>query len=181
MDRVRLIAGSHRWLLLAALSLLAVALGTAMFSGAKFTSRSANTASLVAGSVQLSSTKPNEATIVAAAGMKPGESRSGTISIGNEGNVTGAVSLNMTGLTGTALAAVIDFKLDDVTGGLTTQKWSGRLGAFPGVSLGDFAVNEKHEYRFTLSWPSASNEAALQGASTTLTFQWSGVSQGGAS
>lgn len=181
MDRVRLIARSHRWLLLAALSLLAVALGTAMFSGARFTSRSANTASLVTGSVQLSSTKPNEATIVSATGMKPGESRSGTVTIGNEGNVTGTVSLNMTGLSGTALAAVIDFKLEDVTGGVTAQKWSGKLGAFPGIGLGNFAANEKRDYRLTFSWPSASNEAALQGASTSLTFQWSGVSQGGAS
>jgi hypothetical protein len=180
MDRVRLIAGSHRWLLLAALSLLALALGTAMFSGAKFTSRSANTASLVTGNVQLSSTKPNEATIVSAAAMKPGESRSGTITIGNEGNVTGTVSLAGTGLTGTALAAVIDFKLEDITGGVTTQKWSGKLGAFPGVGLGNFAVNEKHEYRLTLSWPSGSNEAALQGTSTSLTFQWRGVSWSGA-
>jgi hypothetical protein len=180
MDRVRLIAGSHRWLLLAALSLLAVALGTAMFSGAKFTSRSANTASLVTGSIQLSTTKPNDATIVSAVGMKPGESRSGTIAIGNEGGVAGTVSLNASGLTGTVLAAVIDFKLEDITGGVTTQKWSGKLGVFPGVNLGNFAVNEKREYRLTLSWPSGSNEAALQGTTTALIFQWSGVSQGGA-
>ena len=86
MDRVRLISGSHRWLLLAALALLALALGSAMFSGASFSSKSANSASLAAGSVQLSSSKPNQA-IVAATGMKPGDSREGTITIGNEGDV----------------------------------------------------------------------------------------------
>jgi len=178
MDRLRLLLHSRHWLLLASLALVALALGSAMFSGASFTSKSANKASFVAGSVQLSSTKPNQA-VVSATAMKPGESRSGTITIGNEGDVTGTVSLNATGLSGTALAAVIDFKLEDITGGVTTQKWSGKLGAFTGVSLGNFAVDEKREYRLTLSWSSAANEAALQGTSSSLTFQWSGVSWSG--
>jgi hypothetical protein len=174
MDRVRLILHSRHWLLLAALALLALALGTAMFSGAKFTSRSANTASLSAGSVQLSSSLPNQA-IVAASGMKPGVSREGTIKIGNEGDVPGTVTLKATGLTGTALAAVIDLKIEDVTSG-TTQKWSGKLGTFASLSLGSFATEAKRTYRFTLSWPAASDEASLQGLSTSLTFQWNGVS-----
>ncbi len=174
MDRVRLILHSRHWLLLAALALLALALGTAMFSGAKFTSRSANTASLVAGSVQLSSSLPNQA-IVAAAGMKPGLSREGTIKIGNEGDVPGTVTLKASGLSGAALAAVIDLKVDDVTSG-TTQKWSGKLGSFTSLSLGSFAPEAKRTYRFTLSWPAASSEASLQGLSTSLTFQWDGAS-----
>ena len=174
MDRVRLIAGSRRWLLLAALALLALALGSAMFSGASFSSKSANKASLAAGSVQLSSSKPNQA-IVAAAGMEPGVSREGTIKIGNEGDVAGTVTLKATGLTGTALAAVIDLKVEDVTSG-TTQKWSGKLGSFTSLALGSFRREHARTYRFTLSWPSASDEASLQGASTSLTFQWSGSS-----
>jgi spore coat-associated protein N len=174
MDRVRLIAGSHRWLFLAALALLALALGSAMFSGASFSSKSANSASLVAGSVQLSSSKPNQA-IVAASGMKPGDSNQGAISIGNEGDVAGTVTLKATGLSGTALAAVIDLKVEDITSG-TTQKWSGKLGSFSSVSLGSFAAGTTRTYRITLSWPSASNEASLQGLSSSLTFQWSGSS-----
>ena len=174
MDRVRLIAGSHRWLSLAALALLALALGSVVFSGAKFTSKSANTASLVAGSVQLSSTLSNQA-IVAASGMKPGVSREGTIKIGNEGNVAGTVTLKASGLTGTALAAVLDLKIEDVTGA-ATQKWSGKLGDFSNLALGSFPAETARSYRFTLSWPSASSEASLQGLSSSLTFQWSGVS-----
>jgi spore coat-associated protein N len=174
MDRVRLIAGSHRWLLLAALALLALALGSAMFSGASFSSKSANSASLVAGSIQLSSSAPNQA-IVVASEMKPGDSRQGTISIGNQGDVAGTVTLNASGLTGAALAAVIDLKVEDTTE-KSIQKWSGKLGAFSSVSLGTLAAGTTRSYRFTLSWPAASNEASLQGASTSLTFQWSGVS-----
>jgi hypothetical protein len=174
MDRVRLIAGSHRWLLLAALALLALALGSAMFSGASFSSKSANSASLVAGSIQLSSSAPNQA-IVTAAEMEPGDSRQGTIVIGNQGDVAGTVTLSASGLTGAALAAVIDFKVEDTTE-KSIQKWSGKLSAFSSVSLGTLAAGTTRSYRFTLSWPAASNEASLQGASTSLAFQWSGVS-----
>jgi hypothetical protein len=176
MDRVRLIAGSHRWLLLAALSLLALALGSAMFSGASFSSKSANKASLAAGSVQLSNSLPNQA-IVKAEAMKPGQSKEGTVEIGNEGDVPGVVTLKATELTGTALAAVVDLKIEEVTGKGSTTKWSGKLNALgEDVALGSFAAAETRAYRFTLSWPAASKEASLQGASTSLTFQWSGSS-----
>jgi spore coat-associated protein N len=174
MDRLRLLVGSRHWLFLGALALTSFALGTAIFSGAGFTSKSANSASLAAGNIQLSSSLPNQA-IVAASGMKPGDSREGTISIKNQGDVAGTVTLTATGLTGTALASLIDLKVDDTTSG-TSQKWSGKLGSFSSVGLGSFAAGSTRSYRITLSWPSASNEASLQGASTSLTFQWSGSS-----
>jgi spore coat-associated protein N len=175
VERLRLLAHSRRWLLLAALALVSLALGSALFSGATFTSKSANSASLAAASIQLSSSAPNQA-VVAASGMRPGDSRQGTISIGNQGTVAGSVALRATGLTGSSLASVIDFKLADTTGGGSTQVWSGKLGSFEGVQLGSFAPDASRSYRLTLSWPAAASEAALQGASTSLTFQWSGVS-----
>jgi hypothetical protein len=174
VNRVRLLIGSRHWLLLVGLALLSLALGTAIFSGASFTSKSANTASLVAGSIQLSSSAPNQA-IVAASGMRPGDSRQGTINIGNQGDVVGTVTLKANGLTGTALAAVIDLKVEDTTE-KPTPLWSGKLGSFSSVSLGTFAAGATRTFRFTLSWPPASNEASLQGASTSLTFQWNGSS-----
>ena len=85
------------------------------------------------------------------------------------------MTLKATGLTGTALAAVIDLKVEDMTGG-TTQKWSGKLGSFSSVDLARSRPASTRTYRFTLSWPAASDEASLQGASTSLTFQWSGSS-----
>jgi hypothetical protein len=174
MDRLRLLLGSRHWLLLVALALISLALGTALFSGASFTSKSANSASLAAGNIQLSSSVPNQA-IVAASGMRPGDSRQGTVNIRNQGDVAGTVTLKATGLTGTVLAAVIDLKVEDTTG-KTTQIWSGKLGSFSSIGLGTFAAGATRAFRLTLSWPSASNEASLQGASTSLTFQWSGSS-----
>jgi len=174
MDRLRLLIGSRHWLLLVALAFISLALGTAMFSSASLTSKSANSATLAAGSVQLSSSVPNQA-IVAASGMRPGDSRQGTINIGNQGDVAGTVTLKATGLTGAALAAVIDLKVEDTTE-KASQIWSGKLGSFSSVGLGSFAGGAMRAFRLTLSWPSASNEASLQGASTSLTFQWVGSS-----
>jgi hypothetical protein len=175
MDRLSLLVRSRRWLSLGALALVSLGLGSAIFSGATFTSKSANSASLAAASVQLSSSVPNQA-IVAATGMRPGDSRQGTIAIGNQGTAAGIVILRGAGLTGIPLASVIDLKVEDTTGGGSTQKWSGKLSSFSSVGLGSFAAATTRTYKFTLSWPSASSEASLQGASTSLTFQWSGSS-----
>lgn len=177
MDRLSILLHSRRWLLLAALALVSLGLGSAIFSGASFTSKSANTASLATASVQLSSSAANQA-IVAASGMKPGDTRQGTISIGNKGAAAGTVVLRASGLTGSALAAAIDFKLEDVSGGGTVQKWSGKLGSFSSFDLGSFAPNATRQYRLTLSWPAAADDASLQGASTSLTFQWHGTAKG---
>jgi hypothetical protein len=57
-------------------------------------------------------------------------------------------------------------------------KWSGKLGTFNSVDLGSLAASTTRNYRFTLSWPAASNEAALQGATSSLSFRWSGSAKG---
>ena len=88
------------------------------------------------------------------------------------------MTLKASGLAGSALAAVLDFKLEDVTGGGAAQKWSGKLGSFSSVDLGLVRVRrEPRRTGFTLSWPAASDEASLQGASASLTFQWHGTAQ----
>jgi spore coat-associated protein N len=170
MDRLRLLIGSRHWLLLAALALISLALGTAIFSGASFTSKSANSASLAAGSVQISSSAPNQA-LVSATGMKPGDSKEGTVSIGNQGDVAGTVTLKANGLTGATLGAVIVLKIEDITG-TASKKYEGKLASFSSIDLGSFAAGTTRKYRFTLSWPSSSNEAALQGLSVSLALQW---------
>lgn len=174
MTRLASVAESHRLLLLVALALASLAIGTAMFSGARFSSKSTNSASLSAGSIQLSSTAPNEA-IVAVAEMEPGDSATGTVSIGNQGDVAGTVTLKKTALIGTTLANVIQLRIDDTTSG-TSKKWSDELSAFSQLSLGTFAAGATRKYRFTLSWPSSSDSASLQGTSTALALSWEGES-----
>ena len=107
--------------------------------------------------------------------MEPGDSREGTIKIGNEGDIAGSFTLTASGLPATGLAAVLNLKIEDITSG-TTQKYSGTLGSFSSVSLGSFAAGTTRTYRITLSWPAASNSPSLQGASFSFSFQWSGGS-----
>jgi spore coat-associated protein N len=175
MERLSLLARSPRWLLLASLALLSLALGSAIFSGATFTSKSANSASLAAAGLQLSSSAPNQA-IVGASGMRPGDSRQGTISIGNRGSAAGALTLRATGLTGAALASVIELRVEEVTAGGAKPKWSGALDSFDGVDLGSFATGARRTYRIGLSWPAAAADPSLQGSSTSFAFRWSASS-----
>jgi len=132
----------------------------------------------IVATVRTVSESATAAPVVAASGMKPGDSRQGTIAIGNKGSAAGTLVLRSTGLTGNALAAVIDLEIDDVTGGGATQKWSGKLGSFSSVDLGSLAAGASRDFRITLSWPAASDEASLQGATASLTFQWSGSAKG---
>lgn len=170
MERLKTLFGSRPWPLLASLAVLSLALATALFSGASFGSKSANSASLGAGNAKLSSSAAGSA-IVSATGMKPGESKLGTISIGNQGDLEGNLSLKATGLSGTTLAGVLTLRIDDVTGS-TVKKYEGKLGSFSSVSLGTVAAGATRKYQFTLSWPSGSTEAALQGLMTSANLQW---------
>lgn len=175
MDRLSLLLRSRRWLLLGAFALLALALGSVLFSGATFSSKSANSASLAAASVRLSSSAPNRA-IVAAAGMRPGDARQGAIAIGNEGTAPATVTLRASDLTGPALAAAIDLEIEETSGAGSTPRWNGRLADFASVGLGSFAPGASRTYRFRLSWPMVRDDPSLQGASTALSFHWSGSS-----
>ncbi len=170
MERLKKLTGSRRWLLLAALALLSLALSTALFSGASFSSRSANSAALAAGSIQLSSSAPGQA-IVSATGMEPGDSKQGTIVIGNQGDVEAGLSLKATGVSGTTLAGVLTLRVEDVTG-TAVKKYEGKLGSFSSVSLGSVAAGATRKYQFTLSWPSTATEASLQGLATTAELRW---------
>jgi Camelysin metallo-endopeptidase len=173
MDRVRLVAGSHRWLLLASLALLTLALGTAMFSGASFSSKSVNSGSLAAGTIQLTSSKANQAIVVeGVSAMEPGDSASGAVTVGNQGNVPAKVTLKAADLAGMALAEVLDLKIENTVA--KAQVWSGKLSALAGgIELSQFGANETRQYLITLSWPAASSSPSLQGAATSFSFQWS--------
>jgi hypothetical protein len=115
--------------------------------------------------------------ILIAAGMAPGQTRVGEVTIGNDGDVSGVFSLAAAGVidTGGALSAMLQLKVDDVTGAAATTVYSGRLDAMGAVSLGDIPAGESRSYRFSVTFPSgnAAVDNALQGASTSVQFDWS--------
>jgi hypothetical protein len=112
--------------------------------------------------------------------MVPGDSRSGSLSISNSGNVAGNVSLRLGELSnspaGTDLSATLELTVQEVSGEKTTQLWSGKLGALGSVALGFFGSGQSREFRFILTWPSSAQDASLQGATSSFAFEWVGVS-----
>lgn len=168
----------QKWQALVALALASIAVASTAFSGASFTSNTNNTSSLAAGSVTVTNSKADQA-VLDGSNMRPGQSRQGTLTITNSGSLSAAYTLTSTGLTDTpaspALSATLDLKVEDITGSAVTL-YNNKLGSFSQVSLGTFAASAAKTYRFTLSWPSASPNTALQNAQSSLTFQWKGSS-----
>jgi hypothetical protein len=118
--------------------------------------------------------RPNAAVLVAA-GMKPGESRQGEVTVTNVGDMAGAFALGATGLSqsGARLADVLNLSVRDVTPGRpTSQIYNGSLQGLSGVALGTLQQGDARRYRFTVNvFAGAGN--AYQGASATAGFVWS--------
>jgi hypothetical protein len=90
--------------------------------------------------------------------------------------VGGSYQLSAGGLTDTppspSLSSTLNLSIDDTTSGPATNVYSGTLAAFSQATLGSFTAGQSRTYKFQLSWPSTSTNAALQGAQTSVTFAW---------
>jgi hypothetical protein len=120
MSRLTATIHSRHPLVLAGPTLLLLALGLTMTSGAGLTLSSGDPASFDAGSLQLASSRPGRS-VLSAASMTPGESRIGTIEITDVGDVPGSVSLRVADLVdsppGSSLSSVLRLTVIDLTGG----------------------------------------------------------------
>jgi hypothetical protein len=164
-----------RWQALAALAALLLSLAAVSFSSASFSflaSSPGNTFS--AGSI--STTNSKEGTeIVSATGLKPGDSRTGTLTITNNGDYAANYMLSIASLTNApaspALSSTLDLTVDDITGA-TITRYVGKLGAVTSTAVGSFSAGATRTYRFTISWPVSDQNPLLQGAQTSLVFKW---------
>jgi spore coat-associated protein N len=167
--------GTRKWLLLACLASTAVAMNGVLFSGADLATRTSNPILAASGILKMGNPGAGGA-ILSASGMKPGDTRSGTLSISNDGSVGGSYKLTAGGLTDTpsspSLSQTLNLSIDDITSGPATNLYSGTLAGFSQATLGSFTAGQSRTYRFQLSWPSASANTALQGAQTSVTFAW---------
>ena len=173
---------------LGALAILLVAVGVAVGSGANFTASSANAANTFsAGTLEIG--KDPSGAILTASNMKPGSSSSGVVDIQNTGSVAGDFSLSESAPVDSdatnPLSAKLDLVVIDcgvnsgtppdcVTG--TTPVYSGKLNALTSQSLGNYASNVKHRFKFTVSFPSSSGDDVYQGDNTSVGFTWSASS-----
>jgi spore coat-associated protein N len=184
MSRIHALAARPKRTL-GVLALVLLAVGVAIGSGAAFTAQTANPSNTFSsGTLTMSNSKDNAA-ILSASNMRPGDSAVGTVDIENTGSLSGTFTLSRTALTdsdGTnPMSAQMNLVVKDCgnfSSGTPTcdagdpSVYSGTLATMNSASaLGTYAAAEKHRYQFTATFNSSAGNA-YQGDSTSATFVW---------
>jgi hypothetical protein len=168
------------FLTLVVLALLAVALQSLVFSGASFTSSSGNPGNTFTAGTFGHTNSKDGVLMIDAAGLWPGASKTGTLTITGTGDFSGAYTLTKAGVVDTpavpGLSNALTLRIEDITGAAVTLS-NTTVAGFNTVSVGTIASGASRQYRFTLTYPTASANTALQGASMTLRLQFTGVAQ----
>jgi spore coat-associated protein N len=176
--------------LLAGLGALMVAAALAVGSGANFNSTSANPSNVFSAGTLAQTNSHNNAAILTASNLKPGDSASGTVDIKNTGSISGTFSLARTSLTDVPASPAFSSKLTLI---VTDQgdpacvsscpaavvKYTGVLGSMGTIALGTFAANENHRYHFAVTFPdggAGGADNAYAGASSTAGYTWTSAS-----
>lgn len=202
---------------LAALATLLVAGAVVVGSGAVFATQTSNPSNTFASGILSQSNSSKDSAVLTASQMIPGSPQSGTVDIANTGTVAGVFSLAETDLvdqgssdgsnadgtdrTSNQLSGQLNLVIKDCGTDFSapagpdctsaTQLYSGSLAhlAAVGLSLGTFAKDEQHRYKFTVTLPDngtpssltdtsvgGSGDNAFSGAFTSATFQFNSTS-----
>ena len=185
MSRLSALA-AHPRRTIGALAVVLAAVGITVGSGANFTAHAANPANtFTAGTLSIGSSS-SSALFNSASNMRPGDTATGTVDIQNTGSLSGAFTLGTSNATDpNGLLGQLDLKVEDcgVWNGNTAPTctgsnivYSGKANAVPAaVSLGTFAANAKHQYKFDATLPSSTGNA-FQGTSASVQFDWKAAS-----
>jgi hypothetical protein len=158
--------------LLSALVVLLAATGVAVGSGATFSSRTANAANTFTSGTLLQTNSKDGTSIVTGANMKPGDTKTGEVTIKNTGTLAGDFVLTESGATNGFTAGSLTVKVQDVTvPNAPKDLYTGDLGGLAKKTLGSFAVNEAHTYRFTVTLNQTAPNGD-QGKSATANYEW---------
>jgi Ca2+-binding RTX toxin-like protein len=136
------------------------------------------------GAFTQSNSRENQA-IFSTAAMAPGESTTGTVTIGNTGTLSGALTLaarepsDSPGTYGGVLSDVLDLQIGDITSGGSEEIYSGKLSGMPDQLLGTMQGGAARTYRFTVSMPDAggpgevwNGDNVYQRATTSVGYEW---------
>lgn len=136
--------------LLTALAATAAAVG----SGADFSSHSANPANTFSSGTLVQSNSKSGVAIVTGSNLKPGDVRSGEVTITNTGSLAGTFKLVESNASNAFGAGNMTLKIDDVSGKTPVNVYSGDIGKVPaeGIGLGSYAAGEARTYRFTTTF-----------------------------
>jgi hypothetical protein len=137
------------------------------------------------GSLSLSNSREGSA-ILSLAPMRPGDSVTGTVTIGNTGTLPGDLTLstsnlvNVPGPSAGALSATLDLLVQDVTNpGSPVSVYSGTIPAMAPVSLGSLSAGASRDYSFRVVFPdTGAGDNAYQGSSMSVQFDWTATNPG---
>jgi hypothetical protein len=156
---------------IAALATVLAAAGVAVGSGATFTAQSASpTNSFTSGTLLQSNSKGDGVTIVTGSNLKPGDVRTGQTTITNTGTLAGTFTLSEVNDSNAFRAGVLDLVIDQVSGGVTTNVYTGDLGGVGSVDLGSFAPNEARTYKYSVTLDAAASNNTDQGKTATADY-----------
>jgi hypothetical protein len=166
--------------LIMALILLAAAVAVTVIATATFTSSTATAGNMIArGALSVDKSKNGAATLTAA-GLGPGRSTSGTVTISNTGSSGGTFTLSAVNIEITpvedspAFSKGLLLVIDDVTSAANpTVLFSGRPNAVGMVALGRWSAGTTHDYKFTLTFPRSLAVAGYEHTRTQIIFMWS--------
>jgi hypothetical protein len=137
-------------------------------------------------SLTLSNDKEGAA-ILSLGGMRPGDSVTDTVTLGNTGTVPGDLSLSTSNLLDTpgpgggALSGELDLRIRNVTPpGSPVTVYDGKIDALATVALGALAAGDSRVYEFRVFFPDAGPgaENAFQGSAVSVQFDWRAVNNG---
>src|SRR3954454_1319982 len=179
----------HPKRLLAAIVALLVAAGAAVGSSAVLTSSSTNPGnSLSAANLPVAN---NNAAVISATGLVPGQNTGAQpITITNDGDLSGTVSLSGVSVSDTAgpnggqLSSALTAHIVDTDTASPVYDGPARNDPNAPISLGTWAAGEAHHYTIQLSFPHGSTPAttttgdnAFQSSSATLKYEWKATQQ----
>jgi len=180
MKRMKFLFGQRRMQVLLTLAVLLLAASVVIGSGANFTSQSANPSNVfTAGNLTMGNDVPG-AIFVSTAKMRPGDVRSGTVTISNTGDVPGQFSLTKTASSDPDnLGARLDLLIKEGSTTIYTGKLSA-MGAQDLLIWQPTGATSSHTYTFTVTWPnnpltSDAADTALMGKTCTYRFDWTAI------
>lgn len=130
------------------------------------------------GAVSIANSRAGQA-VFSAAGMRPGEGASGTVTIGNDGDAPGRFAVRAAGVQdvpgagGGKLSERVELVLFDVTNVQNPiTVYAGDPAGFDQVSLGVIAPGGERDYLFAATLPDGADNR-FQGSALSLGFEWS--------
>lgn len=158
-----------RVLVVAVLLLFALLLASVVASVAVFTADSRSKGAITAGDLVFD-LAPASA-IVDTSGMRPGDTRTGKVTLTNR-QASGSFNLGFSGLGTGLLASTLQLTVAR-TSPTSAQLYSGVLANVPTLALGRIASGASQTLSLTFAWPASAQDPSLQAQSIPLVLGWS--------